>query len=86
MAVAHTRLGGARSGAGGEYGREIAGNRQVKSINLPLINIIQKINLTPVGVYCLAFSFDGRHLACHAADKRVRGWHLMDWFLKNANA
>jgi WD40 repeat protein len=45
---------------------------------MPLLSIIQKIDLEPKGVYCLAFSPDGRYLACGAADKRVRVWNSLD--------
>lgn len=55
----------------------IASDHGVTLIDVPLLNIIQKMDLTPKGVYCLAFSPDVRHLARGAAEKRVRVWNLL---------
>ena len=38
--------------------------------------IIHKENLPPKGIYCVAFSPDGRWLVTGAADKRLRIWEL----------
>jgi WD40 repeat protein len=55
----------------------IASDHRVTLIDVPSLNIIQKMDLTPKGVYCLAFSPDGRYLARGAAEKRVQVWNLL---------
>ena len=55
----------------------IASDHRITLVDSQLMKIDQFVDLSPKGVCCLAFSPDGRWMACGAADKRVRVWALM---------
>jgi WD40 repeat protein len=54
----------------------IASDHRITVVNVEKRAVVHQEDLAPKGVYCLAFSPDGRWLASGAADKRLRIWAL----------
>ncbi|MBG0786834.1 MAG: WD40 repeat domain-containing protein, partial [Anaerolineaceae bacterium] len=54
----------------------IASDHLVTLVEVDTRKIIHKEKLTPKGVYCVAFSPDGRWFVAGSADKRLRIWDL----------
>lgn len=55
----------------------IASDHLVTLIDVDTRKIVHKEKIMPKGVYCVAFSPDGRWLVAGAADKRLRIWDLL---------
>ena len=51
-------------------------DRGILLVSLALGEIAERIELPVKGVYGVAYTSDGRHLACAAADGKVRVWTL----------